>query len=455
MLQATMPRTAPLPPRLSDNGNWLRTITIGLQMSRDPLQASLDLWRQHGDVFSFKVNGLPLHSFLMHPDHVQELLITHAKHIRKDATYTDTKQGLARFFGNGLLTSEGAFWRKQRKLAAPAFHATRVNAYAESMTRYASETLDGWQDGAELDIAHEMMLTTLKIISYTLLHQTDTNTAKRINEAMARIQQFAIQNFFIPLPFPTPSTLQARQARRMLDEVIYGVIRQRRADPSDRGDLLSMLLLTEDEDGNRMSDTEARDEAVTLFLAGHETTANTMNWTFKLLAENPEAEAKLHAELDSVLGGRAPTLADLRALPYTNAVIKEAMRLYPPAWSFSRELLTDLEIGGYHFPKGSVVILTSYITHRHPDFWEAPEAFRPERFLPENEGKIDKWAYIPFGGGQRVCIGQAFAMLEAALILATVASRYTLRLVPNRPIKRRAAITLYPEGGLPMTVHRR
>jgi len=442
-------------PQLSDGGNWLRTLAIARWITRDPLQVGLDFWRQYGDIASFKLNGLPLHVFLVHPRHVYELLITHARHIRKDVTYTDTKRGLARFFGNGLLTSEGEFWRKQRKLVAPAFHAVRVNAYAECMTRYTLETIETWQDGAQVDVAEAMTNITLKIISYTLLHQTDLNIADRLGTAIARIQTFALQNFFFPLPFPSFGAFHAWQARRTLDQIVYAIIRERRADPTDRGDLLSMLLLTQDEDGNRMSDAEARDEVVTLFLAGHETTANALKWTFKLLSENPEAEARLHAELDAVLGGRTPTLADLPQLPYTNAVIKESMRLYPPAWTFSREALSDLEIGGYRIPKGAVLIVNTYITHRHPDFWQAPETFQPGRFLPENESKIDKWAYIPFGGGQRVCLGQSFALLEAVLLLATIASRFKLRLLPDHPIKQRAAITLYPENGLPMRVHKR
>ena len=251
---------------------------------------------------------------------------------------------------------------------------------------------------------------------------------------------------------PTPQKFRADRAVRELDRIVYGMINERRASGEDKGDLLSMLLLAEDEDGSRMSDKQARDEAVTLFLAGHETTANALNWTWYLLAQHPEVEAKLHDELDTVLAGQPPTLDDLKRLPYTEMVMKESMRLYPPAWSFSREALEDIQLGDYTVPKGSVVAILGYLTHRDPRWWDAPEAFMPERFSEENEANIPRYVYIPFGGGPRICIGNSFAMMEARLLLATIASRYRLALSPGQKVEPQPLITLNPKNGLPMTL---
>ena len=260
---------------------------------------------------------------------------------------------------------------------------------------------------------------------------------------------------FLPKWIPTPGHIQARRAEKDLDEIVYGYINDRRKTGDDKGDLLSMLLLAEDEDGNRMTDKQVRDEAVTLYLAGHETTSNAMTWTFYLLEQNAEAEAKLHAELDDVLGGRTPTLADLRNLPYTEMVLKESMRLLPPVYGVGREAVEEVEIGGYTIPAGSNVGLHFYRAHRHPDFWNDPEKFDPERFSPENEKNIPRYAYMPFGGGPRVCIGNSFAMMEAQLLLATIAQHYKLRLAPEANVVLDPKITLRPKHGMPMTLHKR
>jgi cytochrome P450 len=280
---------------------------------------------------------------------------------------------------------------------------------------------------------------------------------QKLNQAMRSVQELmmASQFSFLPAWMPTPLELRGRKAGRDLDEFVYGIIHQRRASNEDKGDLLSMLLMAEDDDGNHMTDVQVRDEVLTLFLAGHETTANAMNWTFMLLAQHPEIEARLHEELDMVLQGRSPTLADLKQLPYTEMVIKESMRLYPPAWSFSREATADLVIDGYQIPKKSGIIIHAYGTHHNPAYWDQPEVFNPERFSKENEVKIQKYSYIPFGGGPRVCIGFSFAMMEAQLLLATIAQRYRLNLEPGQIIEKAAMITLFPKNGLTMTIKKR
>lgn len=438
-------------PTITAAGNPFKLIGLMRHISKNPLQAAYEAWQQHGDVFRFSLLG-SITTFIVHPQMVRHLLITHAKDLIKDSGYTDERSGLARFMGQGLVTSEGDFWKRQRKLAAPAFHTTRVNAYAETMSRYAEDRVKQWRDGATLDIAHEMMEVTMSVISYTLLHSVNLEEGRRIAASTKIIQDFSSDNLLLPWMLPTPANLRANKAQRILDEIVYRIIAERRADPTDRGDLLSMLMLTEGEDGERMTDKQLRDEVVTLFLAGHETTANALNWTFYQLAQHPEVEAKLHAELDSALNGRLPSMADLRNLPYTQQVIKEAMRLYPPVWAISRELVNEVEVEGHLLSKKTMVQFSPYLTHRHPDYWEQPNRFNPDRFSAENEAQRDKWAYFPFGGGQRVCIGQSFALLEASLMLATFASRVKLRLAPHARVEPRPAVTLYPKYGLPMVV---
>ncbi|MBC8171478.1 MAG: cytochrome P450 [Anaerolineae bacterium] len=388
---------------------------------------------------------------------IRETLVTQADKFIKDVGYTDKKKGLARFFGNGLLTSDGEFWKRQRKLVAPALHTKRIEAYAEAMVDFTTARINGWRDNVRLDISREMNAITMQIVAKTLFNTTMNGDLSRFGEAMGAVQELMTTGQFSLLPtwVPTPLELRGRKAKRILDEFVDRVINEWRVTGEDKGDLLSMLLMAEDEDGNHMTDQQARDEVLTLFLAGHETTANTLNWTWMLLAQNPEIEAKLHAELDTVLQGRTPTLMDLRQLPYTEMVIKESMRLYPPAWSFSRENTEDLIVHGYPIPKGSNVVISAYGTHRNPAYWEQPDTFIPERFSKEREDSIHKYSYIPFGGGPRVCIGFSFAMMETQLLLATMAQRYRLRLEPGQMVEKAAMITLFPKNGLPMTIQQR
>jgi cytochrome P450 len=297
-----------------------------------------------------------------------------------------------------------------------------------------------------------MMHLTVLIVAKTLFDADVDGDVERTAAAVDTIQHFSSERTLLPTWIPTPRELAARKARRDLDEIIYGIIREWRAKGEDKGDLLSMLLLARDDEGKGMTDQQARDEVATLFLAGHETTSNLLTWTWYLLAKHPEVESKLHDELDTVLAGKLPTLADLDRLPYTEMVIKESMRVYPPVWGFSREAIEDVEIDGYHIPKGSVVGALTYIAHHDARWFPDPERFDPERFSPENEKNIPRYAYLPFGGGPRVCIGNAFALMEARLILATIASRFRLTLSPGYEAEILPQVTLGVKGGLPMTV---
>ncbi len=391
------------------------------------------------------------------PDLIRDVFVTKAASFIKDGDYTDPKNGLARFFGSGLLTSNGDFWKRQRKLVAPSLHAKRIEAYADAMVQYTLDQLDKWQNNAHLDISQEMNAITMRIVGKTMFNVEVGGEIGSVHEAMKAVQEAMISAQVMPIPtwIPTPSELRARRADKTLNEFVYKTIALWKQTGEDKGDLLSMLLLARDEDDNPMTDVQARDEVLTLFLAGHETTANALNWTWMLLSQNPQVAQKLHEETDRVLGGTPPTLADLRRLPYTEMVVKEVLRLYPPAYNVGREAIEDVEAGGYFIPKGTIIAVNIYGVHRHPNYWQDPEAFIPERFSPENEANSHRYAYVPFGGGPRVCIGNSFAMMEAQLLLATIAQRFTLHLAPNQVVKMLPAITLNPAGGLPMTVKAR
>ena len=357
--------------------------------------------------------------------------------------------------GQGLVTSNGDFWKRQRRLVQPAFHTGRISAYAETMVTYALESMEHWRDGQVLDVDEEMMQLTLMIVGRTLFDADASTTVNQVKKAVSVVQKASNTANLLPAWVPTPLRIRSRRANAMLDKIVYGFINQRRATGEDRGDLLSMLLLSQDEDGERMTDKQVRDEAVTLFLAGHETTANALNWTFWLLAQYPEAEARLHQELDSALGGNPPELEDLRRLPYTEMVIKESMRLMPPVWSIGRFNREATEVLGYPFPERSGTQIVIYGVHRHPDIWQRPDEFVPERWADASINDIPRYAYLPFGGGPRICIGNSFAMMEANLLLATIAGRYRLRLIDGVEIKPQPFITMFPRDGLPMRLEKR
>lgn len=408
----------------------------------------------YGDIVALRF-GSSMMVLVSRPEAVHEILVQKSDDFYKSSDYKDTNRGLARFLGNGLLTSDGEFWKRQRRLVAPALHAKRIENYAGTMVEKTLHVMDGWRGAHELDIDREMMRATLTIVAACLFNADVEQEAERVGEAMTILQNISDPFNILPPWVPTPKRRRERTAVRNLDELMFGLIQERRAEGDDRGDLLSMLVLARDDDGGAMSDRQVRDEAVTLFLAGHETTANALNFTWTLLAQNPEVEAKLHEELDRMLAGRTPTFADLKQLPYTEQVVKEVLRLYPPAYSFGRQAIRDTSIGGYAIPAGTDFNVVTFRTHRDGQYWDQPERFIPERFSPEREASIPKHAYLPFGGGPRICIGNSFAMMEARLMLATIAQRYQFRLAPGQKITLDPLITLRPHGGLHMRVEAR
>jgi cytochrome P450 len=424
---------------------------------RDRLGFLADCARTYGDVVDLRF-GLMRVRVLNHPDLVEEVLVTKSRHFIKHGPLRQARPSL----GNGLLTSEGDFWRRQRKLAQPAFHRERIAGYAAAMVAAAERMLDGWDKSGDQvrDVQDDMMRVTLEIVAMCLFDADVSGDAAAASAAMETlIRCFARrvdQLIKLPMAIPTPSNLRFRRAMGRLDRIVFAIIAERRASGADRGDLLSMLLHARDEDdGRRMTDRQLRDEAMTLFMAGHETTANTLAWTWLLLSQNPEAEARLHAELDDVLGGRTPTFADLPRLSYADRVITEALRVYPTVWLLGREAIEPCTIGGERVPVGLTLWMSQWVLHRDGRFFDDPEAFRPDRWADGLARRIPRYAYFPFGGGPRICIGNSFAQMEAVLLLATIARRYRLRLAPGADVRPLPTMTLRPDGGVPMILTRR
>jgi cytochrome P450 len=357
------------------------------------------------------------------------------------------------------LTSEGDEWKRQRRLSNPAFHRERVATYATTMADYAKRLTANWRDGETRDMHREMMRLTLQIVVRCLFSADVSHDVDHVGETLsAMVKPFASQatlKWILNNRLPTPEHLRFHRLARKIDNVVYRIIAERRASGKDEGDLLSMLLAAQDEDGSGMSDQQLRDEVMTLFLAGHETTALTLAWSWYLLGESPEAERKFHAELDEVLGDRDATFADLSRLKFTEQVVKESMRLYPPAYGLGREAIKDCEIGGYHVPPGTQVFMFQWATHRDARFFEDPLRFKPERWTAEFESHLHKYAYFPFGAGPRVCIGASFAIMEMILVLATIGKKFRLELDQNHPVEVYPAMSLRPKEGVQVVVKAR
>ena len=444
-----LPTPAKLPPGPSSK-SWTDSFK---DYSRDPLAYLPRLAREYGDIATMRYYNFRVY-FVSHPDLIEEVLVTRNRSFIKGRILRANK----RLFGNGLLTSEGDFWLRQRRLAQPAFHRRRIASYADTMVRFAERLLEEWKSGQECDIHVEMMRLTLQIVAKTLFDADVDREARQVGHALEAIMELNSdfrKLILTPSWLPTPRNIRAAIATRRLDKIIFRFIEQRRASGKDAGDLLSMLLAAQDEDGSRMSDRQLRDEAMTIFLAGHETTANALSWTWLLLAQNPAVETKLHAELAAVLAGRAPSLDDLANLRYTGHVITESMRLYPPAWGMARLAIEDTEIGGYPIPKGCGVSLAQWVVHRDPRWFDAPEEFLPERWEGDLMKRLPRFAYFPFGGGPRQCIGNSFATMEATLLLATIAQHFRILLVPGHPAVPMPSITLRPRHGIRATLEAR
>lgn len=430
------------------------------QFSEDEPTFLLESVKQFGDLVYFRLAHV--HTYLLgHPDLIREVLVTQSDKFEKAPL---DKQILGKFLGNGLLISDGDFHKRQRRLAQPAFHSKRIHNYAEVMVDFTNQIMANWQNNAVVDVTNEMIHLTMLIVSKTLFDADaitgSGDTAVTIGNAMHDFQAVSNRDyqrgFSLPSWIPTADNRLRNRAAAEFNKVMEQIIAERRRTAvngqiTDTGDLLSMLMLSEDEDGEFMDDRQLRDEVATLFAAGHETTSNALSWTWYLLAQNPEVEEKLHEELDNVLAGRQPSLADLPNLPYSLQIIKESMRLYPPAWILNgRIALEDVQLGGYTVPQGNILFISPYVMHHLPQYFTEPETFKPERFTPEFEKSLPKFAYMPFGGGARVCIGNAFGMMEAQLVLATIAQRFRLELATDKPIQYNAQVTLTPLDGIQM-----
>jgi cytochrome P450 len=433
-----------------------RVMGVMREFNRDSLGFIERMQREYGDLVWTRFLYVPA-LFLYHPNEIEYVLTTNAKNFKKAMTLRSNF--FQRLVGNGLLTSEGEEWKRQRRLSNPAFHRERVATYATTMVEYANRLVLGWREGETRDMHRDMMRLTLEIVVRCLFSADVSHDVDHIGDTLAEmVKPFASQatlKWILNNRLPTPAHLRFHRLARKIDAVVYRLIAERRAGGRDEGDLLSMLLAAHDEDGSGMNDQQLRDEVMTLFLAGHETTALTLAWSWYLLGENPEAEKKFHAELADALGGRDATFADLPRLKFTEQIVKESMRLYPPAYGLGREAINDCEIGGYYVPAGTQVFMFQWATHRDARFFDQPLQFKPERWTPEFESQLPKYAYLPFGAGPRVCIGASFAMMEMILVLATIGQRFRLQLVPDHPVETYPAMSLRPKDGVKVTVYPR
>jgi cytochrome P450 len=418
---------------------------------RDPLGYQLRARERFGDVFRFRIGPLVAH-FLFHPDHVRRVLHDHQKNYPRGWHYRLVR----RLLGNNLVVSEGDYWRRQRRLAQPAFHRQRLSGYAQVMVDATSRMLARWElvaaAGKDLDIAAEMTRLALAIAGRTLFSRDPSEEADAVGQAFGVLARYLEQRFnypFTSLPawVPTSNNRRMKEAARTLNGIVSALIHERRREGRDHGDLLSMLMQARDEEtGEAMTEDQLRSEALTFLVAGHETTATALTWTWFLLASHASIRQRVRAEVESVLRDRLPTAEDVPHLITTRMVIEESMRLYPPIWALAREAVEEDEIGGYRIPARSTVVVSPFVTHRDPNYWERPEVFDPDRFTPEQVAQRPKCAYFPFLGGPHQCIGNEFAMLEMRLIVAMVLQRFDMELLPDQAIRPRASLTLRPSG---------
>src|SRR6202050_567188 len=454
---ATHARTKPPGPR-----GW-PIIGSAAELLRDSTGFLTHLARKYGDIVHFPLL-FQSRILLSSPDLIEEILVRQPQKFEKGPGLRDAAQ---RLLGEGLLTAEGDLWLQQRRLAQPAFHRQRIAEYADTMANQAFSHIQNWRDGDRRDMAEEMMALTLEIAVRTLFGTEFTNQAKPVGKAVTRLMRYQIRRMRspikIPSHWPTRSNRTADRDYKYLDSLVYGIIETRRqrlaAGEAPQSDLLSLLMAATDEQGGRMNTKQLRDEVMTLFIAGHETTAVTLGWTWHLLSQNPRVEQKLHTELDSVLHGAAPTLDQIRQLPYLDTVLREALRLYPAAYIIQRTCNQAVSLGGYFFPRGSTFLMSQWVLHRDPRYFDNPDEFRPERWLDGLADRLPPYAYFPFGGGPRKCIGQTFAMMELAIVIALLAQRF--RSPPDPASTGRAKIALEPlvtlraRHGVPLTLSSR
>ncbi len=448
---------APLPPLLTGE-RWIGNFRNFRQRR---LAFFVETMLAHRKIARFRI-GPRIVNLVSHPEGVRRVLQENQKNYDKQ---TPGMRNLRPLLGNGLLTSDGDFWLRQRRISQPAFHRAMISSFSDIMVRAAAALAETWQslpNGSHIDLSKEMTHLTLRIVGETLLSTDVTGDADEVGPTVRRWLADAsarlITPLNLPLHWPTPKNLRSRRAVAVLDSVVARIISERRRNNGGK-DLLSMLMLARDDDGSTMSpqmtDVQLRDEVMTIFLAGHETTSNALSWIFYCLARHPSTRRRLEDELASVLQGRLPTFNDTSKLSFCQMVIKESLRLFPPVWVFARRAVADDVICGHRIPAGDLIAISAFATHRHPDFWDSPEGFDPERFLPEEEARRTKFSFFPFGGGARTCIGNGFAMLELTLVIAVLVQHFRLELVPGANIEPEPVVTLRPRHGMWMSIQRR
>ncbi len=428
------------------------------EFKKRPLETMSEWWRRHGDALRFRLGPKTLHLF-SHPDLAEEILVQQADRFVK--VYDPRKPtGLSLVLGNGLVTSSGEVWKRHRRIIQPIFHRSRIATMADRMAQVGEQRIAGWVDheGKPVDIASEMMQLALEVISQTMFTTSMAQHIGQISHALRVSLKYAFDSFHNPLRLPswvpTPRNREFRSVMQFMDGLIYGLLAERRQSGAQHGDLLDLLLQVHDEEtGIGLSDQELRDEALTIFAAGHETTANALAWTWYLLATHPEAKARFHKEIDRVLRGRTPNADDFQHLPYTRAIFDESLRLYPPAPAVQRKAATNVTVGGLPLPAGALVLVGTHNLHRHPAFWTNPDRFLPERWL-DGERPAARYAYLPFGAGPRACVGIHFASVEGPLLLALIGRRYDLQLA-QEIVEAELMVTLRPKGGIRMILNPR
>jgi cytochrome P450 len=456
MSMSSHPPDALAAPMLPDAPGPRGSLFLGslLEAQRDPLGFFQRSIAEHGEYVGVRFGP---HRYLIvnDPEAVRRVLVDNHRNYKKSRNY----QGLKLVLGEGLVTSEGDFWRRQRRLAQPAFHKERLASFVRTMVADTAIMLERWRAAplsGSFDFHQEMMRLTLRIVTRTLFSTDSDADADAVGHAMTvaidHVNEYADAIIRIPPWVPTPKNLRFRRALRTLDALVLRIIDERRKAADKPNDLLSMLMSAQDEETReQMTDRQLRDEVMTLVAAGHETTANALTWAFYLLAQHSDVAERVRAEVEAVLGGRPPSIEDLPRLAFIRSVLEETMRLYPPAWIIEREAMVEDRLGGYRVPRRSVVAMSPFMLHRNPRYWDRPDEFDPDRFSPGRAAPRPKYAYIPFGGGPRLCIGNAFAMMEAQIILAMVASEWSLDLAPGFSVELDPSVTLRPRRGLFMT----
>jgi cytochrome P450 len=443
--------------RVPPGPKGLPVVGVAFEVRGDPLGVMQRYAREYGDIVRFHVMRQE-RILLNGPDFIEQVLVVQQSKFHKSEL---TRRITGRMLGQGLLISEGEFWRRQRRLAQPAFHRGRVNEYAATMLEIAESHIAQWRDGEERNVSQDMMGLTLDIAVKTLFGTTLPGEAEQVGRSMTFLMRYSLRRqrmpVRIPETWPTPNNRRAVRELAFMDSLVFRIISERQAANGNahQNDLLALLMDAMDEDGSHMTTQQLRDETMTLFIAGHETTSQMLSWTWYALSQDPAIEERLYEELHGVLGGRPPEVADLQRLPYLQAVMNESLRLYPPAYILARMAIEPCQIGGYDIPLGTTILLAPWVTHRDPRFFDDPETYRPERWLDGLAQRLPAGAYFPFGDGPRRCIGQGFALMEAAIVIGAMAQKFRLRLVPGHEVVPEPLVTLRPRQGIRMKLHMR